>query len=277
MENEKKKNIGLLIIMIIVAMLFAVGGWILGKNSANIENKQDNQKIEEKDKQQENNQTKDTTPTKIEGTTNEEIEALGKNMFDKVSFNDGWMIFGHYPFIDDNRNINTIDNTFTDEVVLLSLFKSDSTHDSTYNETECRNSSFYENTTLEPESSCLIKRISKEIFSNEYYKFFGRIPNTFTNEISITCDTSCILSNDEYKCYATAGGCGDDAACYGGYKYVSSKIVNNELIVNIESYVENCSEDVNPVEYNNTFGGKYTVTFKQNANNDWYWYSTQAK
>jgi len=264
-ENEKKKNIGLLIIMIIVAMLFSAGGWILGKNYANTEDKKNNQKTEEKGNQQGNNN---------EGTTNEEIDALGKNMFDKVSFNNGWMIFGHYPFIDNNRNINTIDNAFTDEVVLLSLFKSDSNHDSTYNETECRNSSFYENITLEPESSCLIKRISKEIFSNEYYKFFGKIPNTFTDRISITCDTLCILSNDEYKCYATAGGCGDDASCYGGYKYVSSSVVNNDLIVNIESYVENCSEDVDPVKYNNEFGGQYNLTFKQNTNGDWYWYST---
>ena len=278
MENEKKKNIGLLIIMIIVAILFAVGGWILGKNYANMEDKRDNQKVEEKDNQQGNNQTEDTTPTKIEGTTNEEIEALGKNMFDKISFNNGWMIFGHYPFIDENRNINSVDNTFTDEIVLLSLFKDDKSHDSSYDKTKCHNSKFYEDNTLEPDSYCLIKRISKDVFSNEYYKYFGKKPSTFSEETGILCDISCILSNDEYKCYETGAGCGDDASCYGGYKYVSSILTNNnELIVETEPYISECENGVDPVKYIKEQASNHLITFKQNENNDWYWYSTQSK
>jgi hypothetical protein len=269
-ENEKKKNIGLLIIMIIVAMLFSAGGWILGKNYANIEDKKDNQKTEEKGNQQENNN---------EGTTNEEIEALGKQLFEMINFDDGWQFFSHYYFIKDKINQSTLNEENKNSSVLTSLFKrNEIDYSSTYKKEVCENSDFYNmiNPDDEQIEACLITNISKDVFSNEYYRLFGNTITTFPEKIGAFVDEydDCYLSNDVYNCYKRTVTVGDDNECLGKFRYVSSNTVNNDLIVNIESYVENCSEDVDPVRYNNEFGGQYNLTFKQNTNGDWYWYST---
>ena len=269
---ENKNNNLLIVLIVIFSILAACGGFIMGQKYTNKKQPPETNKPEKKSPEVPNNVT----------LTDAEIDALGKQLFEMINYDDGWSFFSHYYFIKDEINQSTLDEENKNSSVLTSLFKRNKIdYSSTYKKEVCENSDFYNmiNPDDEQIEACLITNISKDIFSNEYYRLFGNTITTFPEKIGAFVDEydDCYLSNDVYNCYKRTVTVGDDNECLGKFKYVSSKVINNELLVTIESYVENCSEDVNPVEYNNFFGGKYTVTFKQNANNDWYWYSTQSQ
>ena len=277
-------------IIIILFMVFSLGvGYFLGNKEtvSEVEVKKDNEKK----------------------LTDEEIDELGKQLFDKTS---SFSINNVYIYYSDEKiNVDSIKledrlNDTLENISLKNVFYNTSVSLSALHSEECFDQ-------VTSNYTCFSYRIYKNVFENTYFNLFNQKIPSFSSFTSDHLDR-CVLEGDYLNCYPMDGGTAFDGTLkyinydkaeyedntmyiysdyigflyglngdYKAYAYndikLTNKIDNTDYSSEIEKYL---NDEDNIFQDKDTLftkfadkTGKYKLTFKQNELGNWYWVQTE--
>ena len=269
MEEKKNKSL-IVIIVILVILLFCSIGYIVYDNFIKEDEVVDNNNNDNQDNEQDNEEENELSE--------EEIDELGKSLFNNILLlragYDGLL------FVPSFETFLTY-NTMIDKGLVMEkiLEDTDKIYNESYDRDSCKellvngeeilNNEEYRNT-------CYDYYVDKSTFENLYYKIFGSDKNIDYSNMYLGCGVYIERDNKVYTYEILGCGGMSDGTPYIRYDY--SKLNNNNLEIYFDYIFVQGETDIvdntNELFESNTVK-KYRATFKKDANDNYYWYSTE--
>ena len=260
---EEKKNKSLIIIIVILVILLSCSvGYIVYDNFI------------KEDEVTENNDNQNNGGNNEE--ENDELSELGLELFEKIlSLRDG---YNELLFVPLNGTL-TYDNINKGVVIEYFLEESDKHYNESYNRDECLEQIIDDGEIPENNEyldTCYNYYVDKNTFDNLYYEMFGTDKVINYSNIYLTCGIIEERNNGVYT--YDISGCGGASGGIPYIRYSYSKLNGDNLEIYFDYiFIQGATEIENNTnelfENNNIY--EYRATFKKDANDNYYWYSTE--
>lgn len=272
----KKGNSTLYIIIILITIIIALGGYLIYDKVLKDEPIKDIPKENNNEEQTENNNEEQKE------NTEEDINGLGKELFERTLYSE----YGKdtYTLYDSNKSIDTLENT--DKLRMAYRMA---------NKTKVVNNAYMDGLNIETfehntcsvnidDKNCYLEKVTKNNFENAYYKLFGN--KNVKYEEFLDDNLYCSATKEYVACI---WGAGMDNFVENKLRFKDAELHNSQIIINVEQIFliedsENAEkykdyETLNEKDFFEKYQNdvtKYKVIFKQNENKDYYWYSTEV-